>query len=297
MINDNIRKYRKEKGLSQEEMAVKLHVVRQTVSKWENGLSVPDAGVLIQMAELLNVPVNKLLGIEDQESNVNQLTQELARLNALLAEKNRNNARIKQANQKRGLILFLSFLSMLIALGVESPIVSLALSGGCILFAVVILYRNLALMTSVTTEDIRLGMLRVTTIVNLVVLIIGITTAILTAAGIIRFSEHGEKMFAMLLIACIMIFVGIVSPKLPFTRHTGLRLPWIVQDEDTWKVAHRILGQISLPLALLYVACSLTIPYFEQVTLVTILLWIGIPGSISYIYFWKTHLKSHKMQQ
>ena len=47
MINDNIRKYRKEKGISQEEMAVRLHVVRQTVSKWENGKSVPDAEALI----------------------------------------------------------------------------------------------------------------------------------------------------------------------------------------------------------------------------------------------------------
>lgn len=53
MINDNIRRYRKEKGLSQEEMAVRLHVVRQTVSKWENGKSVPDAEVLID-AEAAN---------------------------------------------------------------------------------------------------------------------------------------------------------------------------------------------------------------------------------------------------
>ena len=50
MLNDNIRKYRKEKGLSQEELAVKLHVVRQTVSKWENGKSVPDAEVLTRIA-------------------------------------------------------------------------------------------------------------------------------------------------------------------------------------------------------------------------------------------------------
>lgn len=53
MINDNIRRYRKEKGLSQEEMTVRLHVVRQTVSKWENGKSVPDAEVLID-AEAAN---------------------------------------------------------------------------------------------------------------------------------------------------------------------------------------------------------------------------------------------------
>lgn len=64
MINENIKHFRKAKGISQEEMAVKLNVVRQTVSKWENGLSVPDADVLINMAKLLDVPVNKLLGIE-----------------------------------------------------------------------------------------------------------------------------------------------------------------------------------------------------------------------------------------
>ena len=53
MINDNIRRYRKEKGLSQEEMTVRLHVVRQTVSKWENGKSVPDAKALFD-AEAAN---------------------------------------------------------------------------------------------------------------------------------------------------------------------------------------------------------------------------------------------------
>lgn len=292
MINDNIRKYRKEKGLSQEEMAVRLHVVRQTVSKWENGLSVPDAEMLIDIAQLLDVPVSKLLGIEVEQSNTDNLTEELARLNELLAKKNQHEAVVKRANQKRGLILLLSFVSMLIALGAENPIVSIVLSGGCILIAVVILYRNLALLTSVTTDDMRLRVLRVTTIVNIAVLIIGIVMSLLTATDIIQFSEHGEKMFAMLLVACVMIFAGIVSPKLPFTRHTGLRLPWTVSDEDTWNLAHRVLGYISLPLALLYAACSLTISDFEQVTLIAILLWIGIPGGISYIYFWKkTHGK------
>lgn len=292
MINDNIRKYRKEKGLSQEEMAVRLHVVRQTVSKWENGLSVPDAEMLIDIAQLLDVPVSKLLGIEVEQSNTDNLTEELARLNELLAKKNQHEAVVKRANQKRGLILLLSFVAMLIALGAENPIVSIVLSGGCILIAVVILYRNLALLTSVTTDDMRLRVLRVTTIVNIAVLIIGIVMSLLTATDIIQFSEHGEKMFAMLLVACVMIFAGIVSPKLPFTRHTGLRLPWTVSDEDTWNLAHRVLGYISLPLALLYAACSLTISDFEQVTLIAILLWIGIPGGISYIYFLKkTHGK------
>lgn len=39
MLNENIRKLRKSKGLSQEELAIKLNVVRQTISKWEKGVS------------------------------------------------------------------------------------------------------------------------------------------------------------------------------------------------------------------------------------------------------------------
>lgn len=89
MINDNIKRYRKEKGYSQEEMAVKLHVVRQTVSKWENGRSVPDAEVLIRIAEILDVSVHDLLGIEMEQDDVKDLTSELARVNAVLAEKMR----------------------------------------------------------------------------------------------------------------------------------------------------------------------------------------------------------------
>ncbi len=94
-------------------------------------------------------------------------------------------------------------------------------------------------------------------------------------------------MVAMALVSCVMIFAGIISPKLPYSRHTGLRLPWTVCDEDTWNVAHRILGYVSLPVALLYIACALTIPNFETVTLCAVAVWIGIPGVISYVFFKK----------
>ena len=88
VLNDNIKKYRKAKGMSQEELAVGLHVVRQTVSKWEKGLSVPDAQVLIDMAALLEVSVNALLGIDVPVDNSKALAEELARVNELLAKKN-----------------------------------------------------------------------------------------------------------------------------------------------------------------------------------------------------------------
>lgn len=280
--------------MSQEEMAVKLNVVRQTVSKWETGLSVPDADVLIEMANLLDVSVSQLLGIEESIHSNGNLAEELAELNEQLARKKQKEKLLYQANQKRGLILFVTFLSMMITMSVKNEVVSILMAGICMLIAGIVLYRNLALFTSLTTDDLRLGIFRVTTLCNISILIIGIVFAFLSAVDVITFSENGEKLFAMVLLSCIMVFIGIVSPKLPYNRHTGLRLPWTVRDEDTWKIAHRILGFISFPMVLLYIACALTISDFEIVSVVTMLIWISIPGGISYIYFYKKYHSNKK---
>ena len=280
--------------MSQEEMAVKLNVVRQTVSKWEKGLSIPDADVLIEMANLLDVSVSQLLGIEESIHSNGNLAEELAELNEQLARKKQKEKLLYQANQKRGLILFVSFLSMMITMSVKNEVVSILMAGICMLIAGIVLYRNLALFTSLTTDDLRIGIFRVTTLCNISILIIGIVFAFLSAVDVITFSENGEKLFAMVLLSCIMVFIGIVSPKLPYNRHTGLRLPWTVRDEDTWKIAHRILGFISFQMVLLYIACALTISDFEIVSVVTMLIWISIPGGISYIYFYKKYHSNKK---
>lgn len=99
-INENIKYFRKAKGISQEEMAVKLNVVRQTVSKWEKGLSVPDADVLINMANLLEVSVSQLLGLEVDDKNSVNLSEKLAKLNEQLAKKNQKEKLLLQANKK-----------------------------------------------------------------------------------------------------------------------------------------------------------------------------------------------------
>ena len=62
MFSENLKTLRKQKGFTQEELAARLNVVRQTVSKWEKGLSVPDAELLTRLAEVLEVPVSTLLG-------------------------------------------------------------------------------------------------------------------------------------------------------------------------------------------------------------------------------------------
>lgn len=64
MLSENIKRLRAESGMSQEELAARLAVVRQTVSKWERGMSVPDADMVVRLAELFGVPVSELLGTQ-----------------------------------------------------------------------------------------------------------------------------------------------------------------------------------------------------------------------------------------
>lgn len=126
---------------------------------------------------------------------------------------------------RKGRNLFLSFAAMLIALMLKNEIVSILLVGICLRVAVIILYRNLALLTSITTADFRLGILRITTLFNILVLVVGIIFSLLVAFDLLTFSENVEKLFAMALFSSVIIFAGIISPKLPFNRHTELHLP------------------------------------------------------------------------
>ena len=91
MLNENIKKLRQAKGLSQEELAIKLNVVRQTVSKWENGLSVPDSSMLIALADELDTSVGILLGepvTESTPDDLKTISEKLEVINLQLAKRN-----------------------------------------------------------------------------------------------------------------------------------------------------------------------------------------------------------------
>ena len=90
MLSENIKNYRKAKGLSQEELAAKLNVVRQTISKWEKGLSVPDSEMLILLAEVFEVSVAELLGetvSQEEAPTLESLATKLELLNEQFAKK------------------------------------------------------------------------------------------------------------------------------------------------------------------------------------------------------------------
>ena len=98
MFSENLKALRKQKGMTQEELASRLHVVRQTGSKWEQGRSETDADLLVRLAEVLETTVAVLLGspVEEPEDK-DALAQALERLNETMAERNRRSRRIWKA--------------------------------------------------------------------------------------------------------------------------------------------------------------------------------------------------------
>ena len=105
MLNENIRNLRKQKGLSQEELANRIHVVRQTVSKWESGLSVPDSSMLISLANELDVAVSDLLGetIENNgENDLKAISKKLEEINLVFS-----NQRIQKIKRIRIILILL----------------------------------------------------------------------------------------------------------------------------------------------------------------------------------------------
>lgn len=97
MLKDNIKTIRKSKGLSQEELAIKLNVVRQTISKWEQGLSVPDSELLVSLSDALDTQVSTLLGeniTEQKEDSLAEIAEKLEIVNLQLAQKKETKRKI-----------------------------------------------------------------------------------------------------------------------------------------------------------------------------------------------------------
>lgn len=112
MLNENIKAIRKSKGLSQEELAIKLNVVRQTISKWEQGLSVPDADMLISISEVFETSVCTLLGetvVETKADDLKAISEKLEVINLQLAHR-------KATGQKAIHWLFILLCAVIVAI-------------------------------------------------------------------------------------------------------------------------------------------------------------------------------------
>ena len=186
----------------------------------------------------------------------------------------------------RWMLLIFSLLGLLSAVFIPFPVLKLALLCALSAACLVILYRNMDSLTGYSEENPKNRTMKWITVFNGVLLLLCI--------GVVWLGENGylgnvsEEWLAVALVSVVMVVLGNLAPKIPFNRYTGLRLPWTVRDEDTWRLAHRILGYISFPLVFLYGALLLCGVEIGTATGVVIFSWIVIPGGISFLFYRRT---------
>lgn len=115
MLAQNLTRLREQRGLTQKELADQLHVVRQTVSKWEKGHSVPDADMVLKLADFFGVSTDELLGVEAPEPmNLDELSLQTAVLNAQIQAQNERFDNIMGYVKRTILVIVILMLSPII---------------------------------------------------------------------------------------------------------------------------------------------------------------------------------------
>lgn len=195
-----------------------------------------------------------------------------------------------KARVVRAILNFLAFLSLFFLFLYKSKPLAPILAGGCLVLSVVILFVNIPAIYNDSMDQPMKKTLRTVTIFNFLIVLSAITYVVLIQTKTIHISDDQESIIAAAILAVIILVLGNICPCLPFTRHTGLRLPWTVTDEDTWIIAHRLLGYSSYPIGLcVLVTCFINISSAvrNSICIALFLLWIFVPAVVSYAYFRK----------
>lgn len=184
-------------------------------------------------------------------------------------------------------ILFLITSSLILIAGFVIPNTSIVTSiiGALIIVCLVVLDIQTPRITKLSEDNPKIKTVRfLNRLTIFIVILFSIFNLLLPIKTLFNF-KNGEILMVGLISIFMMIF-GNLSPKIPFNRYLGLRLPWTIRDEQTWRVAHKIVGYSSFPIALIMFVLAF---FFnnEKVVTIGILTWIVIPSVYSFLFYYK----------
>ena len=182
----------------------------------------------------------------------------------------------------------LAFLALFFLLLYRNNTISSVFAGICLLLSAIILFMGIPSIYRNSLDSSSIKTLRGVTVFNILTILAVAAYIILTQTKTIQISDEQESKLAAMILAVIVLVLGNICPRLPFSRYTGLRLPWTVADEDTWVVAHRLLGYCSYPIGLcILVTCFIDILSATRnyICVALFLLWIAIPAISSFSFF------------
>ena len=140
-IGKFIAQLRKEKGLTQEQVACELGISDRAVSKWERGINLPDASLMLELAAILGISVNELLSGEiiEEKEYMNKAEENLIELNGMIE---RNNKRFLMLEVVLIVISVSAFVIMILTSSIVNNIIlkSLLIGGACIILAIALIF-------------------------------------------------------------------------------------------------------------------------------------------------------------
>ncbi|MBI5996574.1 SdpI family protein [Clostridium perfringens] len=168
---------------------------------------------------------------------------------------------------------------------VKESNLTISIIGVVAIFTLIIFDVNAPKIAKLSEENVKIKTMRTLNRLTIFIIIIGCMFSILSPIK----SSLDPKTNEILLVGLCSIFImffGNLAPKIPFNRYMGLRLPWTVRDEDTWRVAHRILGYVSFPIGIMMFVLSFFFK-IETIVVTGILTWIIIPSIYSLVFYYK----------
>ena len=183
-------------------------------------------------------------------------------------------------------IIFVSISVLMLILGLTIPDSNKGSSiiGFLVILALIIFDINADKIFKISKDNPKVKTIRLITKMNMgLIILVAIS---ITLEPVTSIPKENLNMIITLILALYIIILGNVAPKIPFNRYLGLRLPWTIRDEDTWRVAHRLLGYLSIPAGIIMIIASF---YFniEQVIVWAVGLLIIIPGVYSGYFYYK----------
>ncbi len=197
----------------------------------------------------------------------------------------KEDIKMKENNAKTTLY-FSTIIVILIILFVPNKYIKGAVAIGFALGSTIFLYKNITLLTGIQKDSAKQRPLKKALIFCFTAMAAAILGVILKEKEL--FTPRTEELFAHGFILMILLWFGSIAAQIPFNRYVGLRLPWMLNDEETWNLGHRVLWYSSLPLA---AVCLALIPFIHSklLPMAVILSWIAIPGIVSYLFFRKKY--------
>ncbi len=195
--------------------------------------------------------------------------------------------KVRSMSKRNPVLFWLSIVGVGAAVLIQNQWFSMAVVVICALASLIILYRRLPELSNISEGNPKEKTLRWITIFNVLLLLSLVLLVVLLEKEILVLSEKQFSYLMPAFFSLIILVFGNVSPKIPHNRYTGLRLPWTVRDEETWLLAHRILGYLSLPCGILCWAGAGNIQLSFTIAMAMLLTWILIPSVLSLIFYYR----------